>query len=65
MHFIRPAALLWKTTENSARFMALLRSCGLSHDAEAQPTGQICIYLDDVVPGNSLRQDGGRKYVAV
>ena len=65
VHFIRPAALLWKTTENSARFMALLRSCGLSHDAEAQPTGQICIYLDDVVPGNSLRADGGRKYVAV
>ena len=65
VHCIRPAALLWKTTVNSARFLALLRSCGLSHGAEAQPTGHICIYLDDVVPGNSLRPDGGRKYVAV
>ena len=65
VHFIRPAALLWKTAGNCARFFALLVSCGLSHGAEDEPAGRISIYMDDVTPGNSLRADGGRKYVAI
>ena len=63
--YIGPAALLWQTAQHSARFLALLVACGLSHSDDALPAGLIALYLDDVVPGNALRADGGRKYVAI
>ena len=54
---IRPAALLWKTCNENARFYDLL-SAGLA-------LAHICLYFDDVVPGNVHRTDQGRKYMAV
>lgn len=53
--YICPFALLWRLTHASASFAALLHS-------RIGSMGRVCLYVDEVMPGNGLRPDHGRGF---
>jgi len=56
VHFCNPFALLWHICVTSTHFFFFLKACGVH---------RIVMYMDETVPGNNLRPDLGRKYIAV
>ena len=58
VEYVYPRAFLWLLTHISTAFNAFLKN--------ALPNGRsdVCVYMDDVRPGNQLRPDAGRTYYA-
>ena len=60
VRYVCPHAWLVYLCESSPRFGAFL----LQHVGLGSP-GSICIYSDEVTPGNNLRPDRGRQFLAI
>ena len=56
--YVKPAALLWIAVKQSPAFGEFLRQHLPSN------TSAVCVYMDDVRPGNAHRPDNGRTYLA-
>ena len=66
LDYICPLAFLWKLCFQSRRFFELLQRCpGTGDPAQPGIVARLCLYLDDVMPGNQHRPDSGRSYVAI
>ena len=67
IRYLCPMALLWLLCSSSEHFFQHVQhaTSGLQPQDAAAAAGRLSIYFDDVVPGNALRPDKGRSYMAI
>ena len=63
--YLDPAALLWCSCERGGGFQAFVRDCAGKHPCSPAAPWDLCLYVDEVTPGNQLKPTNDRKLQVV